>query len=434
MSKAWKRVVACWVVPAVALVMGCGPEQDAGTEPAAGTPPAGAAGAPGVMVSPELFDLVSRWSSESLGSEGVRAQGTATGKVDLVSYVSAHAPELSEEARKVVSQALGSGAETRGLQAGCSCQILSAVDAPSNYFPGGGWYVHVAGAAHSGNIYQNLSGELREQVTSNIKFQTQLRTRLACLAWDGSACAGSCNARLYGDVLYSSRIDARADTGGIWNKGATGQVVDGVTLDLKTPWGSGSRIFEKAAAISHFATNTTFNPQELANVVKGVLNIGTAIVGNDPSKISSELSADFIKALFGLINRSGTDGNTTQMLNVKYQSPFESPPIEVSYSSTDNNYYGLELTTDLQMKTRGWGGWHMAEGSVASSLLVAAYIDNISCSPGLTPPRPSGFWRYDSFANAPYNASMLQDRARNFFSTGGFGWVDVSSQQGTVSR
>ena len=122
------------------------------------------------------------------------------------------------------------------------------------------------------------------------------------------------------------------------------------------------------------------------------------------------------------------------MMNVRYQSAFDSQPIMVNYSSTDNLYYGLELTSNVLMKTRGYGGWHMAEGRVASSLMTAAYLDNFSCSTGVIAPRPTGFWRYDAYTNAPYTTTALQDFARNFFITGGFSSPDVSQQQGTVTR
>ncbi|GHG62980.1 hypothetical protein [Comamonas sp. JC664] len=430
---AFARILACGLLPTALLTAGCGPE--GGPDEAASrelVTPVQSEGNAGVLVSTELFDIAARWSSESVGAAGPVAAAVDAGKVDLLSYVRRHAPELAPEAESVLARAPGAEGQTGAMQTACSCQVWGTFDKPSASPSGGGWQLHFRGAAHSGQIGQNLSGTLREQTTDSAVYTTQFRTRMNCSTASGQACPAGCSAKLYSDILYSSQIDTVADTGGIWSKGATAQVAEGVTLDFRTPFsGAGSRLFEKAAAISHYASSTTFNVDELANLLKSALSIYTVIQTGDITKITSDLIDQAVKAIAGLIHRSGADGSTSRGMVAQFESPFWQP-ISLSYSSTDHLYYSFDLASHVRMKTRGYGGWHKAEGRVASSASIVAYVDNFVCDAGVSPPGRIGFWRYDAFDNAPVPMGSLQDRVRNFLSSGLGRWVDVSWQEGVV--
>jgi hypothetical protein len=427
--KRLKRILACGLLQAALLSTGCGPEEGAGAEPPPAPPaPVEEPGNAGRLVSPELFDVAARWSAESLGTGGVSAASRTGG--DLLSYVGRHAPGLLDEATQALAH---TAPEQRGALAdACACQLWGTFDKPGASKVGSGWNLDFRGAAHSGRIYQNLSGTKREQMTDSPTYTTQFRMRMNCATPAGAACSAGCTAKLYADVQYASQIDTAADTGGIWNKGSTAQVVDGATLDFRTPFGgAGTRLFEKAAAISHYATTTTFNVDELANLLKSALSIYTVIKTGDINLITSELIDQTLKAIFGLIHRSGTDGVTSRGLIAHFESPFWEP-IPVTYASANNLYYALDLATHVRMKTRGWGGWHKAEGKVASSASIVTYVDNFVCDAGVTPPGRTGFWRYDAFDGAPLPTAALQDRVRNFLYSGFGRWFDVSGAEGTV--
>ena len=432
--KGLKRILACGLLQAALLSAGCGPEEGAPGEasPLVAPAPVEEPGNAGVLVSPELFDLAARWSAESLDAQGPSAASSTSPGGDLLSYVRRHAPALAEEAEQAISRATHASPDERRAMADCSCQLWATFDKPGASRVGSGWNLDFRGAAHSGRIYQNLSGTLREQTTDSPIYTTQFRMRMNCATAGGAACAAGCSAKLYADVQYSSQLDAAADTGGIWDKGSTAQVVDGATLDFRTPFGgTGTRLFEKAAAISHYATSTTFNVDELANLLKSALTIYTVIKTGDINQITNELIDQTLRALFGLIHRSGSDGVTARGMIARFESPFWQP-ISVTYSSTDNLYYAFDLSTHVRMKTRGWGGWHKAEGKVASSASIVTYVDNFVCDAGVTPPGRTGFWRYDAFDGAPLPTAALQDSVRNFLYSGFGRWFDVSGAEGTV--
>jgi hypothetical protein len=433
--KSWKRIVAQGVVQFAALsVVACGTGMETEPGQSLASPSQEANGSPGILVSPELFELASRWSADSSGPGGPRAASTATvsAGLDFVSYARRHAPELVQQAEDAVAQ-MGSVSpqEPSVLNEQCQCQVWGSFNVPSYPLTGDGWNLSYTGPAHSGRIYESGSGNKTEHVSNSAHFATQFRTRLICRTPYNTNCAAGCSAKMYTDVLYSTQLLAKADTGGIWSKGSTGQVVDGVTLDLLKPYTSSTRLFEKAASISHYATTTTFNVDELANLVKTGVNIYTGI---NKGEVSGDLFASAIKSLFGLIHRSGADGSTSQGLNVGFESPFWEP-IQVNYSSVDNQHYGLDLTSEVRMKTRGWGGWHRAEATAASSYSIAVYMDNFVCGANVVaPPQRTAFWRYDAYDGAPQPSSALQQRVGNFL-YGAFGVpADVSKNMGTVSE
>ncbi|MEO5727021.1 MAG: hypothetical protein ABI134_06620, partial [Byssovorax sp.] len=225
-----------------------------------------------------------------------------------------------------------------------------------------------------------------------------------------------------------------ADTGGIWNKGATAQLVDGATLDLTTPFGgSGTHLFEKAVSVSHWASTTTFDQKALAGVLKGALAIAPAFTTLNGANISSTMIDDTVKALFGLRQHGGYNGSTSQGLIVDFESS-NWQPIQMTYSSSNNLSYGMNLASNVQMRVRGYGGWHRGQGTIASSYSMAFYVDNFVCDAGVTPPARSAFWRYDAYDGAAVSKASLQARVSNFFYLGFGVNPNVSSNQGTINQ
>lgn len=274
---------------------------------------------------------------------------------------------------------------------------------------------------------------LKETTSDSAIYKTQFKTRLNCTQLtQPTACTAGCTGKLYADVRYASQLRAAAWTGGIWSKGATAQAVDAVTLDLHTPFaGTSTRLFEKGASISHFATTTTYDPNALATLVQSGLVIGTAIATGDVSLIGPSLTSDTVTAFFGLIHRSGANGETSQGFAVDYETAF-AQPIVVGYASTQDQYYALDLASSVALKTRGYGGSHLAESSMVSGYSMAVYLNNFVCAKGVTPPPFTGFWRYDTYSGAPITTAAAQDRVKNFFYLATGTWVNVSAQEGAL--
>lgn len=430
----WKRVVVgCLAQVAVLSVVGCGAAEEpaASAESAPEVAPEGVVA--GVLVSPELFDLSARWASESETDGGPRAAAIPSAGMDLVSYARLHAPGLVAEATQVQARA---DREVSAQNTTCTCQVWGTFNSPANKsLSASAWNLSVTGPAHKGRIYQNVSGSKTEHTSSSALFATEFRTRMNCRTPTGANCSVGCTAKMYADVKYSTQLYATADTGGIWDKGSQAQVVDGSTLNWRTPFTTTPQVlFEKAAAVSHYGTSTTFDPKALAELIKSSLKIASAVTQGSITDIGGDLVDSTINSLFGLIHRAGASGSTSQGMIAGFESPFWQP-ISLNYSSTNNLYYGLDLASDVRMKVRGWGGWHKAEGTVASSYSMAVYMDNFVCNTaGITPPQRTAFWRYDAFDGAPLTRAALQERVGNFL-YGGFGMpVNVSANQGNVSE
>ena len=434
----WKKVVAFCLTPALLLSVGCG---STGAEWETSTQPSGTSeGAPGILVSPELFELMSRWTADSLKAGKVSAKSaTSESALSLSEFARGHSPGLYDEAKAVQSLFNRGGPETHVAQggSGCNCQVLASFDKPSTYLSGndadGNWTMQVAGAAHASSIHNSKSGSKTETVYAGAVYTSSFKSRIMCTTPSGAACAAGCSAKLYADVQYSTQVYAAADTGGIWNKGATAQLVDGATLQLVPPFGNGQiRLFEKAVSISHYASTSTLDPNALAGVLKGVLGIGKAIVSGDVSSINNQLIDSTVTSFFGLRHQTGNNGSTSQGLIAKFESPFWQP-IPVNYSSADNQYYKLDLASSVDMKARGWGGWHRGQGHLASSYSMAAYVDNFVCDASVTtPPARSAFWRYDGYDGAAVPVSSLRDRVGNFFYVSFGVRPDVSKNEGSL--
>lgn len=404
-------------------------------------------GAAGILVSPETFELASRWMADSLKPDGVSAASKPPmDGLDLVAYARRHAPELYSEAAALQSRLTSSPLEIQEMQnvAGCTCQILGAFDVPTNNLsgndPNGHWSMNITGAAHSASIYNAKSGSSTETSFNSAVYKTQFRTRLMCATPTGQACVGGCSAKFYADVRYSTQITAAADTGGIWAKGAMAQLADGATLSLTTPsGGSTAHLFEKAVSVSHYANKTTFDPKALAQLLKGVLSIGASIFSNtdnpnNDGTISGQAIDDTVSGFFGLRHHEGDDGSTTQGLVVDFEPPTWQP-ITVSYSSTNNLYYSLNLATSVQMRVRGYGGWHRGNGDLASSYSIAAYFDNFVCDAQVTtPPARTAFWRYDGYNGAAVSVSSLRERVGNFFYLAFGVRPNVTNNQGELGQ
>jgi hypothetical protein len=390
--------------------------------------PAPKAEAPGVLVSPELFDLAAKWSSESLSTRGA---GPA---LDLVSYVKAHAPGLLGEAAAAVTAPAGAAGGISPLYAGCTCAVWATFMVQTGYNSGGGWHTSNTGPAHDGHIYQSQSGHKTEITSNQTSYSTQFRTRMNCSTPTGAACAAGCTAKLYADVQYGSRAYAEAHTWTIWDKAGTTQVVDGVTLNLRTPFGgAGQRLFEKEIAATQAANSTAFDVNQFVSFVKSSLGIYAAVQTNTYNLIP-DLLGKAIKSLVGIIHRTGgSNGSISEVMNVSYETYFDQlTPIAMSYSSTDNLYYGLDLTSLVRMKVRGWG-YHSETGDLKSSYSMAVYMDNFVCDGSVTtPPQRAGFWRYDGYSEAPLSVSSLQSRVNSFFNLALGINVNTSANQGTI--
>jgi hypothetical protein len=439
----FKKAVTFCFAPALLLASGCGSTDVELETPTTSSSAANTDKGPsGILVSPELFELVSQWASDSLNTGGVREKSITSGfSLSLQDYARSHSPQLFVEAMAV--QALFnkgvSNIPTTQDGSGCTCQMLASFDKPSTYLSGndanGNWSMQVMGAAHASNIYNSKSGNTTETVYNGATYTSAFKSRLMCTTPSGAACAAGCSAKLYADVQYSTQVYAAADTGGFWSKGAMAQLVDGATLQLVPPFGNGqTRLFEKAVSVSHYASSSTFDPNALAGVLKGALAIGTAIVTGDASSINNKLIDDTVTSFFGLRHHEGNDGSTSQGLIAKFESPFWQP-IPVSYSSADNKYYKLDLASTVDMRVRGYGGWHRGQGHLASSYSMAVYVDNFVCDASVTaPPARSAFWRYDGYDGAAVPVSSLRERVGNFFYVAFGVRPDVSKNEGALAQ
>ncbi|WIG98649.1 hypothetical protein [Myxococcus sp. SDU36] len=426
MSKRLKRVVASLLLPTGLLVAGCGAEPDAAAEVQAQQ----------TEVTPELFDLVARWSQET-SSSAAQKSGTAAVPVDLVSYVKQHAPQLASEAELLHQQLVRSSAqapETVTAMSGCQCNVLAAISAnPSvsttenegfrdmRAWPNRKdvkeefqWTATAEGAAHAGSMYRyhyhGASGHDR-----NRQHYTRLRTQLACVTSTGLACSGSCSARMYPFAEYGTRVYAYGDTSGIWDKAAHTSVADGAVLKYTPPNGAASqKLFDKLGAVSHYANQTAFNVTEVANLVKSALDIVAIIKTGDYTQISGDLISRIIRSFAGLVSRSGTNGSTSQDMYANYDAA-RFGAYTVSYSSSSHQIHTLELTSHIAVKNRGWGGNNTGTGRFSSSYVMAVAFDNFQCGTGVTPPSRLGIWRYATINGTPHPRATLQQLTQDFF-------------------
>ncbi|MCP3140999.1 hypothetical protein [Pyxidicoccus xibeiensis] len=427
MSKLLKRVVASLLLPAGLLVSACGEGPEAPAE----------VQAPQTEVSPELFDLVARWSQETAPSEA-RRSAAAAAPVDLVSYVKQHAPQLAPEAQQLHQQlvrASATGSEERTAMAGCSCNVLAAISAnPSVSTPESEgfrdmrawpnrsdvkeefqWNITAEGAAHAGSMYRyhyhGESGHSRDR-----QHYTRLRTQLACVDGAGLACSGSCSARMYPFVEYGTRVYAYGDTNGVWDKAAHTSVADGVVLEYTPPSGAAAtqKLFDKLGAVSHFASQSAFNIEEVANLVKSALDIVAIIKTGDYTQISGDLISRIIRSFAGLVSRSGTNGSTSQDMYANFDAA-RVGAYTLEYSSSSAQVHTLELTSHIAVKNRGWGGKNTGTGRFSSSYVMAVAFDNFQCSTGVTPPARLGLWRYATIDGTPHPQATLQQLAQDFF-------------------
>lgn len=426
MSKLLKRVVASLLLPAGLLVAGCGEEPAAPAE----------IQAPQTEVSAELFDLVARWSQETASSEA-RKTGAAAAPVDLVSYVKQHAPQLASEAEQLhqrMVRAPEQAPEARTAMAGCQCNVLAAISAnPSSSttenegfrdmraWPNRSdvkeefrWTSTAEGAAHAGSMYRyhyhGESGHARDR-----QHYTRLRTQLTCVDAAGLACSGSCSARMYPFVEYGTRVYAYGDTSGVWDKAAHTSVADGTVLKYTPPNGAAAqKLFDKLGAVSHYASQSAFNIEEAANLVKSALEIVAVIKTGDYTQISGDLISRILRSFAGLVSRSGTNGSTSQDMYANFDAA-RVGAYTLEYSSSSYQIHTLELTSHIAVKNRGWGGNNTGTGRFSSSYVMAVAFDNFQCSPGVTPPARLGLWRYATIDGTPHPRATLQQLAQDFF-------------------
>lgn len=381
----------------------------------------------GMLVSPDLLELAGRWSRDSLLGK-VRAD-----EPDLASYIRSRRPDLADEVARVVGPRSSTTVVANQL-GDCSCSVWGAISGygvTSNSGPG--WTASHSGAAHTSHMYQEQSGSIGETTANLAPHTTRLATRIICTTPQGAACSAGCSAQLYADALYDASVYAESHTWTIWNKAGSIQGSDGATLDLRTPYGgAGTRLFEKAVSADHNASGTTFDVNELANAIKAGLGIAAAI-DSDPAVIPA-LTAQLVKSVMGIVQRNdGTNGNVTQQINATYSTVYDAvAPIPISYSASDINAYALDLTSQINMKARGYG-YHSETAELRSSYSLAAYVTSFVCDGGVTSvPLSTGFWRYDAYSGAPVGVATLQSQISGFLQIATGHPVPVTSSQGTV--
>lgn len=425
MSKLLKRTVASLMFSASLLAAGCGEGPEAPAE----------APAQQTEVSPELFDVVARWSEETAPSEA-RRSAAAAAPLDLVSYVKQHAPQLATEAEQLHQQWVRPPPQGEvAAMSGCRCNVLAAISAnPSvsttenegfrdmRAWPNRSdvkeefrWTSTAEGAAHAGSMYRyHYHGESGHD--RNRQHYTRLRTQLTCADAAGLACSGSCSARMYPFVEYGTRVFAYGDTSGVWDKAAHTSVADGAVLKYTPPNGAAGaqKLFDKLGAVSHYATQTAFNVEEVANLVKSALEIVAVIKTGDYTQISGDLISRIIRSFAGLVSRSGTNGSTSQDMYANYDAA-RSGGYTVAYSSAGYQIHTLELTSHIAVKNRGWGGNNTGTGRFSSSYVMAVAFDTFQCSTGVTPPSRVGLWRYGTIDGTPHPRATLQQLAQDFF-------------------
>jgi hypothetical protein len=318
--------------------------------------------------------------------------------------------------------------------AGCQCNVLAAISAnPSSSttenegfrdmraWPNRSdvkeefrWTATAEGAAHAGSMYRyhyhGESGHARDR-----QHYTRLRTQLACVDSAGLACSGSCSARMYPFVEYGARVYAYGDTSGVWDKAAHTSVADGVVLEYTPPNGAATqKLFDKLGAVSHYASQSAFNIDEVANLVMSALEIVAVIKTGDYTDISGDLISRILRSFAGLVSRSGTNGSTSQDMYANFDAA-RVGAYTVEYSSSSYQIHTLELTSHIAVKNRGWGGNNTGTGRFSSSYVMAVAFDNFQCSPGVTPPARLGIWRYATIDGTPHPRATLQQLAQDFF-------------------
>jgi hypothetical protein len=227
---------------------------------------------------------------------------------------------------------------------------------------------------------------------------------------------------------YGTRMHGYAETGGVWDKSAQASIADGAVLSYARPFQEPTRLFEKLGSVTHHATSTSFNIDELASLAASALTIVTAITTENPTLITGDLLSKIIKAFAGLVSRSGSDGTTEREMFVAYDATRDGY-FDIAFSSTANQVHSFRLETHARVKNRGWGGHNTDTSWYASSYLMAAGFDLYVCDASLTPPAAGVLWRYASTSNAPYNDDTLRGMTQSFFNALGFS-VNVNGSSG----
>jgi hypothetical protein len=392
-------------------------------------------------VSPELFDLITRWSSSAPGQVQANSVAGKTSAADLLSFVQANEPALATEAATLVEQLGTSGQglsqDKSAMAETCACRIVAAISAnPTSPTPNTTGHREMRkwpnrnhrkdehrletdawGAAHRAEQYRYHYHGVSEYKDDRQHY-TRLRTQLLCRTQQGSACSGSCQGKMYPFVEYATNLYGEANTGGVWDKSAHAAAADGATLQYSAPDSPTKVLFDKMASVSRVGSQTSFNIEELANLVVSGLKIGAAIQTSDKdqglSAVDTSLVDRAIKSFAGLISRSGSDGSTSQDMYASYH-PASSGLFQVSYSSTSHQVHSLDLTSHGAVKNRGWGGRNEDKSRYASSYLMAVAFDNFQCDTGVTPPPAAAIWRYASTAGSPHSNDTLRNLTQDFF-------------------
>ena len=363
-------------------------------------------------VSPELFEVITRWVAESAQNES----GST-----LRDFVEEAEPRFLYEVEELTA-ALGS----KRFRGSCTCNILAAVDAS----PAGlvsetaeNWSAQANGAAHSAEQYRS-SNKHSSTVVSSKSNHTRVSMQMVCLDGQGQYCNASCSGKMYVYADYASKLYGWGSTSGIPSKAAHAAVADGAKLTYEAPYLSPLVLFDKVGSVSHHANKTAFNQDEVINVVRGALSIITAVKTSGAAGVDSDLVTKFITSLSKLITRSGNDGSTENEMYVAYDSR-SVPPFNLTFSPLAAQVHTVKLTTQANTKNRGYGWKNADRTRYASGYLLAVAVDYFQCVNG-TPPQRGGVWRYASTGYAPYNAASLQSMTQAFFDALG---IQVDAQQ-----
>lgn len=436
MKKLYRNTIltSAWLI-----LQGCAMEPDAVDIAAGDSKPAAAADQALTEVSPELFDLITAWSA----GDGLTVSAQAT---DLLAHVQSSHPELVAEATQLLERDQ-QVAKSIGTDSLCSCRLVAAVDAnpiqtvdesqsdrEMRDWPNRSkvkweyiWNASANGAAHRGSLYRyHYHGESGHE--RNRTNHTQMRVQLLCTDSAGVRCEGSCQGQMYLFAEYGTRMHGYAETGGVWDKSAQASVADGAVLSYARPFQAATRLFEKLGSVTHHASTTSFNVDQLATLAASALTIVTAISTENPELITGDLLSKIIKAFAGLVSRSGSDGTTEREMFVAYDSTRDGY-FDIAFSSTANQVHTFRLETHARVKNRGWGGHNTDTSWYASSYLMAAGFDLYTCDANLTPPAPGALWRYASTTSAPYDSETLRVMTQAFFNALGFS-VSVNGSSG----
>ncbi len=392
------------------------------------------AGAPGLLVSPQLFDLVAQWSSEAQPGRDMAGAARAA-PVDFVTYARMHAPDLAAEAAQTMRAVIAQDGPASARALGCKCAIVGRIDVDEGNPSGTDWSTRNLGASHSDRVYQVAQGSTKEATSSHKAYSTRFHTRMMCVTSGNQACVGGCTAKLYADVQYSASAYAEAHTWTIWNRAGTTQAVDGVKLVLRSPFaGAGETLFEKGISAQQSARSTAFNARALIDTV--IAGVGLyAAIESGAETVAVELADRLVRSFFGIIeHKGGNNGEIREDLNVAYETYFDHlEPITVSYRSDDNLYYGLDLTSEGRLKARGWG-YHSETGELKSSYGMAIYLDNFQCEAGVSPPGRAGYWRYDHVDGTALSDESLRQRIEGFFYLGFGVPLTVTQAAGSIEQ